>query len=61
MTGQADVITDATRIYRAWEAEYMLDGEEPSPAGPSAVDKLIVMLLGVAKHHPAIREELSNG
>lgn len=47
--GQADMLASAVRVYRAWEAENMLDGDEPSAAGPSAVRELVRALLDLAK------------
>ena len=45
--GQAATLAAATRLYRAWEAENMLDGAEPSPAGPHAVERLMSGLLSL--------------
>ena len=50
-------------LYRAWEAENMLDSDEPSPAGPAAVDRLLFGLfrLWQAQVNAAINEELPDG
>ena len=58
---QADTLTAATRIYRAWEAENMLDGDVPSTAGPSAVEELVLALFRVAQINPPVLEEGSHG
>jgi hypothetical protein len=60
-SGQADILAAAVRIYRAWEAENMLDGDEPSTAGPSAVKDLVGAILALPQRNAPVAEKDTYG